>query len=170
MWCTMTPNTLEWLWRALERNYLIIKIRIDGVKGKVRYMNEKSVWDVFRWGMWAHDDTRSPFPVPWWKFMASVMRSTRPQVWVKPPRVFTHLCATQGGRNNNARWFPPSRMVIRHAEIKTMEKQRRKRGVSEGQTFMVAGLKQINEKCNLPTSSGWLRILLFVETSVPNSR
>lgn len=37
------PNTVEWLWRALERNYLIIKIRIDGVKGKVRYINEESV-------------------------------------------------------------------------------------------------------------------------------
>lgn len=95
MWCTMTPNTVEWLWRALERNYLIIKIRIDGVKGKVRYMNEESVCmtrfsDV---GMWAHDDTRSPFLMPWWKFMASVMRSTRPQVWVKPPLEFSHIFA-----------------------------------------------------------------------------
>lgn len=43
MWCTMMPNTVEWLWRALERNYLILKIRIDGVKRKVCYMNEKSV-------------------------------------------------------------------------------------------------------------------------------
>lgn len=31
-WCTMTANTVKWLRRALERDYLIIKIRIDGVK------------------------------------------------------------------------------------------------------------------------------------------
>ncbi len=59
MWSTMTPNTVEWLWRALERNYLIIQVRIDGIKRKLHYMNEEG--EVFRCGnvgLWWH---KKPF-------------------------------------------------------------------------------------------------------------
>jgi len=38
----MAPNTVKWLRRALERNYLIIKIRIDGVKGSCAIQMRKA--------------------------------------------------------------------------------------------------------------------------------
>lgn len=79
-------------------------------QGEVCYMNEKSICTE-RFS----DVKRSPSLMPWWKFMASVMRSSRPQVWVKHPLEFSCIFAVcmAGGTiiiaisimyGNTARW------------------------------------------------------------------
>lgn len=100
----MNANTVEWLWRALERHYLIIKIRRNEVKAEV-YKNEKSIctecFSEMETGLC--DDTWRPLPTPWWKFMAFVMKCRRSQVWVKlhPECLRISAGKMQRGRSNN---------------------------------------------------------------------
>lgn len=108
-------------------------------QGEVCYMNVKSICTE-RFS----DVKRSPFLMPWWKFMALVMRSSRPQVWVKPPLEFSCIFAVckAGGTiiiitistivyGNTARW-----------DKKPWTRRGKNRRDSEGQSFMVTGWKQ----------------------------
>lgn len=69
------------------------------------------------------------------------------------------------------KWSPflPTRMLVWHAEIKNHEEVEKKIRGFWGPKLHGDGMETITWKMQ-PTSSGWLRILLFVETSVPNTR